>query len=125
MGVGVLVVCDVADSHRALLLDVGQERPLVVGHESEDTVVVGNRESDTVDTFFLGRGTLLRLELQTVERREHAELELQLILFRDLEVPPAVPDPLGERDGVGLYCIASVSLVVVTASEVKDLRRSG
>lgn len=109
MRVRVLIVGPVADGHGAFLLHVAQEWPLVVGHEVEDTVLVGDGESDTVDTFLLGRGALLRLERETVEGGQHAELELQLILLRDLEVPPAIPHPLGERDGVGLEHIVSQS----------------
>lgn len=90
----------VADGNGALLLHIGQERPLVVDHEVEDAVVIRNRECDLVDALGLGRGALLRLELQTVERREHAELELQLVIVGDLEAEPLVPDPLRDGDGV-------------------------
>lgn len=58
-----------------------------------------------------------------MEGGQHAELELQLILVRDLEVPPAVPDPLGQRDGIGLELIVSQfpSRKIPTA---KSLQRS-
>lgn len=102
MRVRVLVVGAVADGHGALLLDVAQKGPLVVGQEVEDAVVVGDGEGDAVDALRLGGGALRLLELQAVEGGQHAELELQLVLVRDLEVPPAVPDPLGQGDGVGL-----------------------
>lgn len=100
-------MCPVADGHGALLFDIAQEWSFVVGQEVEDSVVVRDGESDTVDTFRLGRGALGWLQLQTVEGGQHTELELQLILIRDLEVPPAVPDPLGQRDGIGLELIVS------------------
>lgn len=112
MGVGVLIVCHMADGDCALLLHVAQKRALVVSHEVEDTVVVGDGESDTVDTFPLSRRAPLRLELQTVEGGQHAKLELQLILIRDLKVPPAVPDPLRERDGVCLQFIVNFRSMV-------------
>lgn len=67
VGVGIFIVGDVADGHGALLLNVAQKRPLVVGHEVENTVVVGNRESNAVHAFFLSCGALLVLELETVE----------------------------------------------------------
>lgn len=66
----------VADGNGPLLLQIGQERPLVVDHEVEDTVVIRNRECNLVDALGFGRGALLRLELQTVEGREHTELKL-------------------------------------------------
>lgn len=86
----------VADGNGALLLNIGQEWPLVVDHEVEHAVVIRNRELDLVDALCLGRGALLRLKLKTVEGREHAEFELQLVVVGDLEVVPLVPNPLGE-----------------------------
>lgn len=93
---------DMADGHGALLLDVAQEWALIIRHKVEDTVVIRDSEGDGVDALVLGGGALLWLKLQTMEGRQHAELELQLILIWDLEVPPAIPDPLGQRDGVRL-----------------------
>lgn len=90
----------VADGDGTLLLHIGQERSLVVDHEVKDAVVIRNGERDLVDALGFGRGALLRLELQTVERREHAELELQLVIVGDLEAEPLVPDPLRDGDGV-------------------------
>lgn len=90
----------VANGNGTLLLHVGQERPLVVDHEIEDTVVIRDRERNLVDALGLGRGALLRLELQTVEGREHAEFKLQLVLVGNLEAEPLVPNPLRDGDGV-------------------------
>lgn len=90
----------VADGDGTLLLHIGQERSLVVDHEVKDAVVIRNGERDLVDALGFGRGALLRLESQTMERREHAELELQLVIVGDLEAEPLVPDPLRDGDGV-------------------------
>lgn len=90
----------VADGYSTLLLHIGQERPLVVDHEVEDTVVIRNRECDLVDALGFGRGALLRLELETMEGREHAEFELQLVVVGDLETEPLIPDPLRDGDSV-------------------------
>lgn len=96
----------VADGDGTLLLHIGQERSLVVDHEVKDAMVIRNGERDLVDALGFGRGALLRLELQTVERREHAELELQLVIVGDLEAEPLVPDPLRDGDGVLLDLVS-------------------
>lgn len=96
----------VADGDGTLLLNIGQERPLVVDHEVEDAVVIRNCEGNLVHTLGLGRGALLRLELQAVEGREHAEFELQLIVVGDLEAEPLVPDPLRDGDSVLLDLVS-------------------
>jgi hypothetical protein len=44
-----LVVCEVADGHGVLLLDVGEEGALVVDLEVEDTVLVWQGEAGGVD----------------------------------------------------------------------------
>lgn len=92
----------VADGHAALLLDVGQKWPLVVGQEVVDAVVVRDPEGHAEDAVGLGGSTLHLLDGDAVQRGQHAELELQLIALGDLEVPPPVPDPF--RDG-DLVCL--------------------
>lgn len=97
---GPLVVGHVADADGALLLDVGEERALVVDHKVEDAVLVRRHELRAVG------GGVVRLvdggEVQAVEGRQHGELELQLILFGEGERHPLVPVVLGQRDGVCL-----------------------
>lgn len=91
-----------SDGDRALFLDIREERTLVVGYEVEDTVLIGDGEGHAEDACLLGRSAFLLLELDTVERRQHAELELELIGVGHLEIPPAVPHPLRDGDGVSL-----------------------
>ena len=97
-----LVVRHVADRDRVLLLDVGEERPLVVHLEVEDAVLVGELERRDKDGS-VGRGLrdVVR-QRQAVERRQHGELELQLVVGGDGERLPCGPGPLRDGDGVGL-----------------------
>lgn len=78
----------VAHSHLVLLLDVSEERPLVVDTEREDSVLIGGHELGAVYGACLG--ARCRLEGQTVEWRKHGELELQLIARGDLEWDPLI-----------------------------------
>lgn len=98
----VLVVGHVADGDGALLLNVGQEGPLVVDHEVEDAVLVGDDKRYLVDALGLGGDAFLVLERQAVVGGEHGKLELQLVVGWDLEIVPPVPDPFGDGDGIGL-----------------------
>lgn len=100
--VGVLVVGHVADRHGALLLDVGQEWALIVGDEVVDAMVVGDPEGHAEDARGLGRGAFDLLDGDAVQGGQLAELELQLVTLGNLEVPPSVPDPLGDGNLVSL-----------------------
>lgn len=103
VGARPLVVGHVADRDGVLGVDVGQEGALVVDLEVEDAVLVGRPEGDRVGRRLLGRRLQRRgLERQTVEGREHRELELELIVGGDGKGPPGLAVVLGERDGVGL-----------------------
>lgn len=84
----VFVVRKVTHGNLVLLLNVGEERTLVVHTEREDTVLIGNSELGAVHS--TGLSTDGRLEGQAVEGREHGEFQLQLILSRDLEGHPLV-----------------------------------
>lgn len=68
-------MCEVADRHLCLFIDVRPEWPLVIDAESEDAVLVrqaeGCAEKSAVGSCRGG------LEVQTVKRREHGELELE------------------------------------------------
>lgn len=70
-----------ADRHLFLFIDVRPERPLVIDAESEDAVLVrqaeGCAEKSAVASF------RDRLEVQTVERREHGELKLERVVRGD------------------------------------------
>lgn len=68
-------MCEVADRHLCVFIDVRPERPLVIDAESEDTVLVRQAEGCAEKTA-VGSGRD-GLEVQTVERREHGELELE------------------------------------------------
>jgi hypothetical protein len=99
---GPLVVGKVTDSNSPLLEDGGQEGALVVDEEVEDAVLVRQGEGSTED----GAVGSLRgdVESQAVERREHAELELNSI---------------GRGWGVGLIVVhvvlGELNLVVLVA----------
>lgn len=97
----VLVVRKVADGDLVLLLNGGEEGPLVVDTEGEDTVLIRGHELSTEHSAGIsaGRG----LESQAVERREHGELELELVSARNLKGNPLVVDILGDFNAVNLY----------------------
>jgi hypothetical protein len=68
----------VADGNLALLVDVGKEWAAVIDAEVEDAVLIGCLECDAED----GRvcGLCNGREVETLERGEHAELELQVVV---------------------------------------------
>lgn len=72
-----LIVSEMARRDFAFLVDAGEEGSLVVDSKMEDAVLVRKSEARGID----GRGLRLGhgLEVQTVEGREHGELELHLI----------------------------------------------
>lgn len=72
-----LVVRKVSDTDFPLLIDVCEERTLVVDAEIEDTVLVGELEGGGVDGAV--RGLRHRPERETVEGRQHGELELYCV----------------------------------------------
>jgi hypothetical protein len=96
----VLIVSKVADSDLVLLLDVGEERTLVVDAEREDTVLIGGHKLGAEHGARFGSAG--RLEGQAVERREHGELELELVFAGNLEGNPLVEDVLGDFNIVDL-----------------------
>ena len=65
----VLIVCKVTHSHLFLHLDVGQEWPLVVYSEGEDTMLIGCSECSAVDGAIFGVRRCL--QWQSVKRRKH------------------------------------------------------
>lgn len=96
----VLVVRIVAHGHLVLLLDVGEEGSLVVDTEGEDAVLI---RRDELGAEYSARFSATSwLESQTVERREHGELQLQFIPGGDLVGHPLVVDILGDFNVVDL-----------------------
>lgn len=95
-----LVVRVVTDTNRMLLVDVGEEGSLVVDAEVEDAVLVGDLEGRAVDSGVGGRAE--GLEVDAVEGREHAKLELELVVGVNLERCPGVELVLGNGDLVRL-----------------------
>ena len=67
----------VADSNLALLIDVGEEWAAVVDAEVEDAVLVRCAECDAEDGRV--RGLRDRGEVEALEGREHAKLELDVV----------------------------------------------
>lgn len=90
----------VSNADSSLLLNVSQERSLVVDHEVEDAVLVGKNEVGAVDSLVLA--DMNGLQGDAVERRQHGELELKVVALREVEGLPIVPGVLGDRDAVGL-----------------------
>ena len=90
----------VTDGNLVLLLNVGEERTLVIHTEREDTVLIGSDKLGAV------HGASLRatggLEGQTVEGREHGEFQLQLILSGDLEGHPLIIGVFGNLNAENL-----------------------
>lgn len=97
---GPLVVGDVTDADGALLVDGGEEGPLVVDEEVEDAVLVGQREGSAVDGGVLGRGD--GGEVKTMEGGQHAELELEGVGVGEGEWVPGIPGVFRQGDAVGL-----------------------
>lgn len=97
----IFVVGEVADGDLVLLLDSGEERSLIVNTEREDTVLIGSHKLSTEDG--AGISAADGLQGQTVEGREHSELELELVIAGNLEWHPLVVDILRDLDVVDLY----------------------
>jgi hypothetical protein len=95
-----LVVSKMADSDGFLLVDVAEERTLVVYDEVEDTVLIRNGEASLEDGAV--GGWLDWVQGHTVERRQHAELELDRISRSREEGNPTVTVVLGQFDRVVL-----------------------
>jgi hypothetical protein len=83
-----------------LLLDGGQEGTLVVDAEGEDTVLIGGHKLSAEHS--AGIGAMGGLEGETVEGREHGELELERVVAGDFEGNPLVIDVLRNLDAVDL-----------------------
>ena len=94
---------EVADGDLPLLVDVGDEGAAVVDAEVEDAVLVGRLEGDAEDGGVCGRGD--GGEVEAVEGREHAELQLHLVARVGDEGLEAVVDPLGDLDLVVLVVL--------------------
>jgi hypothetical protein len=97
---GPLVVSKVADSNCFLLIDVAEERALVVDNEVEDTMLIGNGEASLEDGAV--GGWLDWVQGHTVEGRQHAELELDRVSGSREEGNPTVAVILGQFDRVVL-----------------------
>ena len=65
------------------LLNVGQEGSLVVYAEGENAVLIRHFKASAVDCAV--RGSRCRLQVETVEGREHGEFELKNVVFRYIE----------------------------------------
>lgn len=83
-----LVVSKVADGDGALLVDVAEERTLVVDNKVEDTMLVGHREAGTEDGAVGSRRD--GFQGQTVEGRQHAEFKLKRVPSSRKERNPTV-----------------------------------
>lgn len=92
----VFVVSKVPDSHLPFLVDVGDERTTVVDAEVKDTVLVGSLESGTEDGSICSLSD--RGEVETLERRQHAKLKLDVVLGGGVEGSEVVVHVLGDLD---------------------------
>ena len=92
----------VPDCNLPLLINVCDKRSAVVDAEIENTVLIGSLESNTKDG---GVGGLRDGgEVETVEGRQHAELELDVVVRSGDEGDEAVVVPLGDFNLEVLYC---------------------
>ena len=91
-----LIVSKVADSDGALLVDVAEERTLVVDDEVEDAMLIGYGKAGLEDGAVGSR--LDWVQSHTVEGRQHAELELEGVSGSREEGDPAVTIVLGQFD---------------------------
>ena len=89
-----LVVSKVTDSDSALLVDVAEERTLVVDDEVENTMLVGYGEGGLEDGAVGSR--LDWVQSHAVEGRQHAELELESVTGSRKEGDPTVTVVLGQ-----------------------------
>ena len=101
----VLVVRKVPHSNLSLLINGGDEGAAVVDAEVEDSVLVGCSKPNTKDSRI--RGLRNRREIEALEGREHAEFELDVVLFGGLEGNKAVVFVFGDFDLEVLYAISS------------------
>lgn len=90
----------VADADRVLLLNVGEERTLVVDLEVEDAMLVGEGEGDAIHGS-IASGAFTG-QVEAVEGRKHGELELEFVVLRKGKGNPFIPVPLREGDVVRL-----------------------
>jgi hypothetical protein len=91
-----LIVSKVADSDGALLVDVAEERTLVVDDEVENTMLIGHGEAGLEDGAVGSRPD--RVQSHTVEGRQHAEFELERVSGSMEERDPTVTTVLGQFD---------------------------
>ena len=98
-----LIVSKVAYGDGALLVNVAEERTLVVDDEVEDTMLIGHGEAGLEDSAI---GSWLDcVQSHTVEGRQHAKLELERISGSRKEGNPTVTVVLGHfnREVLRLY----------------------
>lgn len=95
-----------SNGNLSLLIDVREERPLVVDAEVEDAMLIGEFETRAVNGGVLGG--LDRDEGEAVERREHCEFELQSVVLWGGEGDPMRVGVFGEGDGEGDVVFDSV-----------------
>lgn len=93
-------MCNVAHANSVLLLDVGHEGALVVDLEVKNAMLVGQGECGAVDGSRVADTE--GLEVQTVERGEHGEFELECVGGGESIWHPCVPGIFRDRDAVGL-----------------------
>ena len=77
---------NVTHADRVLLVDVGQERALVVDAEVENAVLVRQDKGSPVDSSVGGR--VDGFQVEAVEGRQHREFELQSVLIGGSEWAP-------------------------------------
>lgn len=71
----------VADRDFVLLLDVGQERPLIIDAEGENAVLVWRGETDSENCAVLS--ILLWQKIQTMPGGKHGKFKLDCVVCRD------------------------------------------
>ena len=109
---------EVADGDCALLLDVGEEGTAVLHEEVVDAVLIGQLEGLGVEG---GLGARARWDqVQAVEGREHAELELEVVACCGRERLPVVADPFGHLDRIVHIVLDAVDTGVYINASKED-----
>jgi hypothetical protein len=101
---------EVADGNFMLLLDGGEERPLIVYAEGEDAVLIRSHKLSAEHGASICASD--GLEGQAMEGGKHGELELELVSDGNFKWNPLVVNVLGNLNLVDLETLLMVALEI-------------
>ena len=93
------------NSHLSSLIDIVEERSLIVDLEGEDAVLIWQLERRCEESRICGFGCWL--ERQAVKRRKHGEFELQVVVGWHYERDVVGVGILGDFDREGLESVST------------------